>query len=88
MPAVSDQHGVLHYPGFDVLPPFLVYRTSRMDETRYAQTTDELGRRLDELWSTRPIAFRQQNAGDYEIPALTLKDDVAPDLIGFAAHIK
>ncbi|WP_370872683.1 hypothetical protein [Pseudomonas sp. FP2196] len=59
-----------------------------MDEARYAETTDELGRRLDELWSTRPIAFRQQNAGDYEIPALTLKDAIAPDSEGFAAHIR
>jgi NAD(P)H dehydrogenase (quinone) len=47
-----------------------------------------LGQRLDELWSTRPIAFRQQNAGEYDIPALTLKDHVAPDLVGFAAHIR
>lgn len=57
------QHGVLYYPGFDVLPPFLTYRVSRMDEARFTETTEALGQRLDELWSTRPIAFRQQNAG-------------------------
>jgi NAD(P)H dehydrogenase (quinone) len=82
------QHGVLYYPGFDVLPPFLTYRVSRMDEARFTETTEALGQRLDELWSTRPIAFRQQNAGQYDIPALTLKDHVAPDLVGFAAHIR
>jgi len=82
------QHGVLFYPGFDVVPPFLVYRTSRMDEARFAETCEALGTRLDELWSTRPIAYRQQNAGDYEIPALTLKEGIAPGLEGFAAHTR
>ncbi|MBC3273374.1 NAD(P)H-dependent oxidoreductase [Pseudomonas sp. SWRI81] len=82
------QHGILYYPGFEVVPPFVVYRTSRMDEARYAETTAELGLRLDELWSARPIGFRQQNGGEYEIPALTLKDGIAPDLEGFSAHIR
>ncbi|MFJ4248187.1 NAD(P)H-dependent oxidoreductase [Pseudomonas sp. NPDC089741] len=82
------QHGILYYPGFEVVPPFVVYRTSRMDAARYAETCDELGRRLDELWSARPIGFRQQNAGEYEIPALTLKDEVAPGQEGFAVHIR
>ena len=80
-------HGVLYYPGFDVVPPFVSYRTSRMDEVKFAATCEALGLRLDELWSTRPIAYRQQNAGDYEIPALTLKDAIAPGQEGFAAHI-
>ncbi|KDB09617.1 Ribosyldihydronicotinamide dehydrogenase (quinone) [Burkholderia sp. lig30] len=82
------QHGVLYYPGFDVLPPFVTYRTSRMDEARFAQTRDALGRRLDALWTTPPIPFRRQNAGDYEIPALTLRADVAPGRVGFAAHVE
>ncbi|MHA3737080.1 NAD(P)H-dependent oxidoreductase [Pseudomonas sp. Eth.TT006] len=82
------QHGVLFYPGFDVLPPFVLYRAGRMDETRFAETCEALGTRLDELWSTRPIAFRQQNGGDYAIPALTLKEDVAPGEEGFAAHLR
>jgi NAD(P)H dehydrogenase (quinone) len=81
------QHGVLYYPGFEVVPPFLVYRTSRMDEVRFAQTQEALGQRLDTLFSAPPIPFRPQNAGDYEIPALTLKADVAPGESGFAAHI-
>jgi NAD(P)H dehydrogenase (quinone) len=59
-----------------------------MDQARFAETCEALGTRLDELWSTRPIAYRQQNAGDYEIPALTLKDDVAPGEEGFAAHTR
>ncbi|MDR5753235.1 MULTISPECIES: NAD(P)H-dependent oxidoreductase [unclassified Caballeronia] len=80
-------HGILYYPGFDVLPPFVVYRTGRTDETRFATLCDELGRRLDDLANTAPIAFRPQNAGAYDIPALTLRPEIAPDTHGFAAHI-
>lgn len=80
-------HGILYYPGFDVLPPFLVHRTNRIDETRFATIRDALGQRLDTLWTTAPIAFRAQNAGDYEIPQLTLRADIAPGRSGFAAHI-
>ncbi|CAJ0855865.1 Glutathione-regulated potassium-efflux system ancillary protein KefG [Ralstonia sp. LMG 32965] len=81
------QHGILYYPGFDVVPPFVSYRTGRMDEARFAQTTHALGERLDTLFTTAPIPFRRQNAGDYEIPALTLRDAIAPGKSGFAAHL-
>ncbi|ATZ95381.1 MULTISPECIES: NAD(P)H-dependent oxidoreductase [Dickeya] len=81
------QHGVLYYPGFEVMPPFVVYHTSRMDDARYAQTCDALKQRLDMLWRDEPIRFRQQNAGDYAIPALTLKPDIQPDRSGFGIHI-
>jgi NAD(P)H dehydrogenase (quinone) len=80
-------HGILYYPGFEVLPPYVVHRTSRMDETRFETIRRELGERLDSLQETKPIAFRPQNAGDYEIPALTLREDVAPGRVGFAAHV-
>lgn len=80
-------HGVLFYPGFDVLPPFVIYRTGKMDETKFAQSCDALGRRLDELWSTRPIPYRRQNGGEYNIPECTLRDDIAPGQTGFDAHV-
>ncbi|MFV3371350.1 NAD(P)H-dependent oxidoreductase [Pseudomonas sp. NY15435] len=80
-------HGVLHYPGFDVLPPYLVYRTSRVDAERYAQIERELGERLDNLQATTPIPFRRQNGGDYEIPALTLREEINQGATGFAAHL-
>jgi NAD(P)H dehydrogenase (quinone) len=82
------QHGILYYPGFDVLPPFVVYRTSRIDETNYANVRDALGQRLDDLWTTAPIPFRQQNGGAYTIPQLTLRDEFAPQRMGFAAHVE
>ena len=81
------QHGILYYPGFDVLPPFVVYRTSRMDDERFLETCDKLGQRLDDLWNTNPIPYRQQNAGEYDIPECTLRPEIAPEQVGFAVHI-
>ncbi|WP_413727467.1 NAD(P)H-dependent oxidoreductase [Sodalis sp. RH19] len=80
------QHGILYYPGFDVLPPFLVYRTGRMDEARFSAISDTLAQRLDNLWRTPPLSFRPQNAGEYSIPELTLRPEIAPGQSGFAAH--
>jgi NAD(P)H dehydrogenase (quinone) len=79
-------HGILYYPGFDVLPPYVVHRTHKVDDAAYARITAELGARLDTLFSAEPIPFRRQNAGDYEIPALTLRPDIAPGQSGFAVH--
>lgn len=81
------QHGILYYPGFDVLPPFLVYRTNKIDEADFAQLTERLERRLDTINTTPPIAFRQQNFGDYNIPALTLREDILPGESGFGVHV-
>lgn len=80
-------HGMLFYPGFDVLPPFIVYRTSRVDDAQFEATCDELGRRLDKLWDIEPISFRRQNAGDYEIPALALRSDIESGQSGFGVHV-
>jgi NAD(P)H dehydrogenase (quinone) len=81
------QHGVLYYPGFDVLPPYVIYRTGRMDDVRFAKICQELGERLDNLEKTAPIPFRKQNAGDYDIPALTLREDIAPRQSGLGIHV-
>lgn len=80
------QHGVLYYPGFDVLPPFVVYRASRMDDARYGEIGAALVQRLDGLATDTPIPFLPQNGGAYEIPALTLRDDIAPGRGGFGIH--
>lgn len=81
------QHGILYYPGFEVLPPFVVYRTGRMDQERFNRIRAQLGQRLDSLASTEPIPFRAQNGGDYDIPDCTLRADIAPGKSGFAAHL-
>lgn len=81
------QHGMLFYPGFDVLPPVVVHRTGKVDAARWDAITHSLGGRLDTLATTAPIPYRRQNFGAYDIPALTLKDDVSPGQTGFAAHL-
>ncbi|GKX59057.1 NAD(P)H-dependent oxidoreductase [Leminorella grimontii] len=80
-------HGVLWYPGFDVLPPSVIYRTGKMDQKRMAHIQDELGQKLDNLWNIPPIAFRRQNDGDYVIPSLTLSANIMPEQSGFSIHI-
>ncbi|MCI3206046.1 MULTISPECIES: NAD(P)H-dependent oxidoreductase [Pandoraea] len=81
------QHGMLFYPGFDVLPPFVAYRTSRVDAEGFAALTHALGERLDTLATTPPIPYRRQNHGEYDIPALTLKPEIAEGRTGYAAHV-
>ena len=81
-------HGVLFYPGYDVLPPFVVYRADRRDEAAFDATATALRHRMRLLFETVPIPFRRQNGGDYAIPAMELNPQVVrPDLTGFAAHI-
>lgn len=80
-------HGMLFYPGMDVLPPFLVYQSRSMGEERFAAVSKALAQRLDTLATTPPIPYRRQNHGDYDIPAMTLKPSIAPGVNGFAAHL-
>lgn len=80
------QHGMLFYPGFDVLPPFVVFRSGAMDAQRYDETLHALGARLDSIMHTSPMAYRRQNHGDYNIPALTLKSGLGSGKTGFALH--
>jgi NAD(P)H dehydrogenase (quinone) len=82
------QHGILFYPGFDVLPPFTFYRTGRTDSARFAVLRAELGDRLDNLFVTEPVAYYRQNDGNYTIPALTLRDDLAAGEQGHHVHIR
>lgn len=82
------QHGLLFYTGIEALPPFVICNAGRVDEARYAETRAALGQRLDDLWTTPPVAFRKQNGGDYLIPQLTLRPDLLPGQSGLHLHIK
>ncbi len=80
------QHGMLFYPGFEVLPPFVVFKSSAMDTARHNETLSALGERLDHAMQAAPIAYRHQNRGDYLIPALILKPGLSEGRTGFALH--
>ncbi|WP_110947321.1 NAD(P)H-dependent oxidoreductase [Pseudomonas bohemica] len=81
------QHGVLFYPGFTVLAPFPIYKTHKVDAKRFEQICSSYAARLDGLFTAQPLPFRTQNDGDYEIPALTLRPDLAPGRHDLGIHL-
>jgi len=81
------QHGMLFYPGFDVLPAVVNFKSGSMTPQRHAQFLATLGARLDTAMTDAPIPYRKQNHGDYEIPALTLKPELGGQRRGFALHL-
>ncbi len=81
-------HGILFYPGFDVLPPFVVYQADRINEAGFAAVAERLRERMRTLATTATIPYRKQNAGDYLIPSMQLRPELAPpDTTGFAIHL-
>ncbi|WP_407175295.1 NAD(P)H-dependent oxidoreductase [Bradyrhizobium sp. STM 3562] len=83
------QHGILYYPGYQVLPPFVVYRADRLDEAGLASHAARLRARMRTLSTTAPIPYRQQNGGDYLIPSMQLRAGLAdPHARGFALHVR
>lgn len=83
------QHGILHFTGIEVLPPFVLCGTDRMTDEDYPDVAKAWEQRLLTLESTEPIAFRRQNFGDYEIPSLYLKEELEPaGRTGFGLHVR
>ncbi|QOZ77666.1 flavodoxin family protein [Bradyrhizobium sp. CCBAU 53351] len=81
-------HGILYYPGYEVLPPFVVYRVDRLDDAGFAPIAEELRERMRALATTAPIPYRRQNGGDYLIPSMQLRAGLeAPGTSGFALHL-
>lgn len=80
-------HGVLYYTGLEVLPSFAMYQSDRAGDEAFQEAASELGQRMRTLFTAKPIAFRRQNGGEYEIPTLTLKPGLEdPDTAGFSLH--
>ncbi|NKY85408.1 NAD(P)H-dependent oxidoreductase [Nocardia veterana] len=83
------QHGILYYPGIEVLPPFVLYGVDRMTDEDYPDVAKAWKQRLLTLESTDPIPFRPQNFGDYDIPSLQLKPGLEPaGRTGFGLHVR
>lgn len=81
-------HGILFYPGFTVLPPFVAYRVDRMDEPTFTRLAGQVRDRMKTLETTAPIPYRKQNDGDYQIPTMELLPGLAPPgARGFAMHL-
>lgn len=82
-------HGILYYPGYDVLPPFVLYGADRFDRNGFEPVAERLRERMRSIASAPPIAFRPQNGGDYLIPTMQLRPGLEPPgTSGFALHRK
>lgn len=79
-------HGLLYYPGFDVLPSFVVYNTTRVTDERFQEISSELREHLRSLNAIKPIPYRKQNSGQYLLPSCVLRDDIKPGLTGYSIH--
>jgi NAD(P)H dehydrogenase (quinone) len=78
-------HGVLYYPGFDVVPPTVFYEVGRANAETVELLTLHYIERLLHISETTPIPFREQNGGDYD-DVQVLKPHLSPDLTGHALH--
>lgn len=82
-------HGILYYPGFDVLPPFVAYRVDKLDQLGFEAVAARLRERMRTLGTLEPIPYRQQNGGDYHIPSMQLRANLEPKhASGFGLHTK
>ncbi|WP_196605167.1 NAD(P)H-dependent oxidoreductase [Pectinatus haikarae] len=80
-------HGMLFFSGMDVLPTYAVYGTVRLTQTDVVSAESAWQSRLEHLFEETPIAFRQQNDGDYPDHHV-LADHIAVGKTGLSAHIK
>jgi NAD(P)H dehydrogenase (quinone) len=80
-------HGVLSYPGYDVLPPFVAYSADRLKENEFGPVAERLRERMRTLATIPPIPYRRQNGGDYQIPSCELRPGLGePGATGFSLH--
>lgn len=79
-------HGTLFFPGMQVLRPFAVYGSVRIDAERMAELVAAWRSRVEQLFDDAPIAFRPQNGGDYPDHHV-LADNILPNQTGLMVHI-
>jgi NAD(P)H dehydrogenase (quinone) len=79
-------HGMLFFPGMDVLPTFAIHSASRLDARGVEAAKRALETRLVRLFADGPIPFRPQNKGDYPDKHI-LASHIATGVTGIPAHI-
>lgn len=80
------QHGILFYPGMEVLPPFAAYQADRLSEEQWRSVAEAFQARLDGLFTDAPIPFRRQNGGHYDARQV-LKPDLGHGASGLRIHL-
>ncbi|MGH3412356.1 MAG: NAD(P)H-dependent oxidoreductase [Marmoricola sp.] len=78
-------HGTLWYTGMAVVPPLVVNSAGTIADSDYQYIHDQLEERLLSLPRTEPIAYREQNGGDYD-DHLLLRPECAPGQAGIGIH--
>ncbi|SCU98912.1 LANO_0F00166g1_1 [Lachancea nothofagi CBS 11611] len=76
-------HGLLFYPGYSVLPPFIVYDAQTAGEKDYEAAAEKLRERIRSIDTDSPIPYRTQNGGDYVFPYVTCEMILSPILRPF-----
>jgi NAD(P)H dehydrogenase (quinone) len=79
-------HGMLWYPGMDVLPPFVVYQADRLTPEQYDAIAQEYHQRLEHLFVEAPILYRSQNGGHYD-DRQVLKPEFGSGQNGLRLHL-
>ncbi|NTX35878.1 NAD(P)H-dependent oxidoreductase [Myxococcus sp. CA033] len=80
------QHGVLFYPGMEVLPPFTAYHVDRLTEEQWPSIAAAFKARLDGLFTDDVIPFRRQNGGHYDTQQV-LKPGLGHAASGTSIHL-
>jgi NAD(P)H dehydrogenase (quinone) len=80
------QHGILFYPGLDVLPPFTVFQADRVTPEQWSAIAAAFTARLDGLFTDAPIPFRRQNGGHYDTEQV-LKPGLGQAASGTRIHL-
>jgi NAD(P)H dehydrogenase (quinone) len=85
-------HGLLHFTGFDVLPPFVEHSAVHLTDDTHRQITERFRDRLTTAFTTDPIPYRSESSGDYTALTLPHASELRPNLeppgtTGFNLHI-
>lgn len=81
------QHGILFYPGMEVLPAFTAYEVNgRMDGEAGAKIMAQYKERLLSLETTPIIKYRSQNGGDYDATQTLKPGREGAGATGLAIH--
>jgi NAD(P)H dehydrogenase (quinone) len=78
-------HGVLFYPGMQVVPPAVFYEVGHADAAAIELMASTYIERLLAVQSTDPIPLRAQNGGDYD-DVQVLRQDLGGSTSGHALH--
>lgn len=78
-------HGIIYQLGYGVMPHFVAFR---YDTSALEPIAERLRDRMRTLATIKPIPYRRQNGGDYTIPDMQLRPELAESgTTGFALHL-